>query len=186
MIYELITSNRSYRRFNSKREVGYSELLKMIESARMTASAANLQRLRYALVNTREECDRIFETLSFAGYLTDWQGPAEDERPVAYITLMAQNEPDVNLAIDAGLAAQSILLTARQMGLGGCMFRSFNPQRLAPVLNKTGYIPVLVIAIGEPSEKVYTVDSEDNNVRYYRDSEDNHVVPKLPLDELII
>ena len=186
MIYDLILGNRSYRRFNEDRKVAKDELLKMVEGARMSASAANLQRIRYALVDGEEQCAAVFDTLAFAGYLKDWDGPEKGERPTAYIVLMSEKEPDTNLAIDVGLAAQSILLVAREMGLGGCMFRSFKAERLIPVLNKSPYKPILVIALGEPSEQVSTVDAENGEIKYYRDGEDRHVVPKLPIEEIII
>ena len=186
MVYDLILKNRSYRRFRQARKIKTEELRFLIESARVTGSAANLQRIRYLLVNEENQCLEVFKTLSFAGYLKDWGGPKDGERPSAYIVLMTEKEPDTNLAIDIGLAAQSILLTAREMGLGGCMFRSFKSEKLIPVLNKSPYIPSLVIALGEPSEDVYIVDSENGEIKYYRDENDRHAVPKLSLDELIL
>ncbi len=186
MILELLSKNRSYRRFNNDRKITREELVKMIEGARLTGCTANLQRVRYVLTNDTDTCDKIFDTLTFAGYLKEWQGPTLSQRPTAYITLMTKTEPDTNLAIDVGLASQSILLVAREMGLGGCMFRSFSADKLAPVLNKTGYIPVLVIALGEPDECVYVTEATNAEIKYYRDENDNHAVPKLSVDELII
>ncbi|MBQ2252070.1 MAG: nitroreductase family protein, partial [Clostridia bacterium] len=108
MLNELFLKNRSYRRFSNKRRVKTEELRLMIESARLAASGANRQRIRYALVNDKNECDRIFSELKFAAYLKDWQGPTEEERPTAYVIFMTESENlDTVLAIDFGIAAEA-------------------------------------------------------------------------------
>lgn len=187
MIRELIEKTRSYRRFDATREIDRSELLHMVEAARLSGSAANRQRIRFALVNSKEECDGIFSNVAFAGYLKEWSGPSKTERPTAYVALMcAESSIDTSLAIDIGIAAQSILLTATEMGLGGCMIRSFEKSSVEAVLGKTGYNAVLLIALGAPTEKVYITDAVNGDVKYYRDENDAHAVPKRPLDELVI
>ena len=186
MISTLVKNNRSYRRFSRERKPTDDELREMINSARCSASAANLQRLRYVLVNDEERCSQIFATLAFAGYLKEWSGPSPEERPTAYIVIMTSSEPDINLGIDIGIAAEAMLLTACEMGYGGCMFRSFKRDALLEFLSKEGYSAELVIALGVPSEKVYITDVKNGDIKYYRDENDAHAVPKLSLDDLII
>lgn len=185
MIYDVVKRNRSYRRFNGT-PISSEQLRTMVESARLSASAANRQRLRFVLVNDPETSAKIFECLRFAAFLTEWKGPEQSERATAYIVLMSEYELDNNLAIDLGIAAQSMLLTAAEMGIGGCMFRSYNAERISEILGRDGYLPHLVIALGVPSERVEIVAPKDGDLKYYRDEEDNHLVPKLPLDEIII
>ena len=187
MLNELFLKNRSYRRFSNKRRVKTEELRLMIESARLAASGANRQRIRYALVNDKNECDRIFSELKFAAYLKDWQGPTEEERPAAYVIFMTESENlDTVLAIDFGIAAEAILMTAVEMGLGGCIFRSFNKENVEKILSKDGYNAGLVIALGEPSEVAYVTEVKNGDIKYFRDEKDNHAVPKYTVDELII
>ena len=187
MISELIKNNRSYRRFDSEVKVSDGQLLSMIESARCSASAANRQRIRFALVNSPEKCDKIFPTIKLAGYLKEWAGPTPTERPTAYVVMMCKEEKlDTPLAIDLGIAAQSILLTATEMGLGGCMIWSFERDTVASILDKGEYFPALVIALGKPAERVYLTDVVDGDIKYFRDENDDHAVPKLSLDDLII
>ncbi len=183
-IKELIKSNRSYRRFSDAKIPTEEELVCMIDSARFCASAGNLQRLKFTPVSDKALCDGVFEKLAFAAYFGNWR-PAESERPTAYIVFWAENEPDVNLAIDAGIAAEAILLTAREMGFGGCLFRSIKKQELTEFLKKDGYVPVLVAALGLPSETVVLTDVRDGNVKYYRDG-DVHCVPKRKLSDVLI
>lgn len=187
MISELIKKTRSYRRFDSKRAITEAELYDMIESARCSPSAANRQRIRFAPVNSKEVCDRIFPCVAFAGYLKEWAGPGESERPTAYIVMMCREENiDTGLAMDMGIAAQSILLTATEMGLGGCMIRSFKKAEAEAILGKEGYNCALIIALGKPTEKVYLTDVKDGDIKYFRDENDCHAVPKRSLSELII
>ena len=65
------------------------------------------------------------------------------------------------------------------------MIRSFSSD-LADILGRRGYIPALVIALGYPAEKVYLVEAKNKDIKYYRDENDAHAVPKLSLDEIII
>ena len=187
MIEKLIKETRSYRRFDTKREITMSELRAMVESARCSGSAANRQRIRFALVCDKPTCDEMFSNVAFAGYLKEWAGPTESERPTAYIVMMCKEENvDVNLAIDMGIAAQSILLTATEMGLGGCMIRSFKKDAFDKILAKDGYHTAFVICFGKPTEKVYLTEVKDGDIKYFRDENDDHAVPKLSLDEIII
>ncbi len=185
MISELIKKNRSYRRFDASREISRDELVKFTESARYVASGANLQRLRFTLINEKSACDEIFSALKFAAYLKEWQGPTESERPVAYIIISSENEYDA-VAIDVGIAAEAMLLTAAEKEVGGCMFRSYNPEVIKSFIPREEQKPCLVIALGYPSEKVYITDAKDGEIKYFRDEQDNHIVPKLTLDELVL
>ena len=186
MISELITKCRSYRRFDSERKISREELLMMVDAARRSASTANLQRLRFALVNDKEDTDKIFENLAFAGYLKEWKGPKCEERPTAYIIMMTEKTPDVNMGIDMGIAAEAILLVATEIGLGGCMIRSFKRNEVDAILGVNGMSAEFVIALGAPNETVYLVDAKDGDIKYYRDENDNHAVPKLSLSELVV
>ena len=187
MISELIKKTRSFRRFDANRKIKESELLDMIESARCSGSAANRQRIRFALVNDKDTCDKIFNNVAFAGYLKEWKGPSETERPTAYIVMLCKEDDiDTSLGMDMGIAAQSILLTATEMGLGGCMIRSFKKAEIDKILCKEGYNSAFVIALGMPTERVYLTNVKDGDIKYFRDENDDHAVPKLSLKELII
>lgn len=186
MVSELIKANRSYRRFDASKGISNESLISFIESARFVASGANLQRLRFTFVNEKGDCDGIFLSLKFAGYLKEWSGPKENERPSAYIIISSSAELDTLLAIDLGIAAEAITLTAAEQGIFGCMFRSYDKEVIKRYIPADNQEPCLVIALGYPTEKVILCDSNDGDIKYYRDSEDNHIVPKLPLSELVL
>lgn len=187
MIKDLIAKNRSYRRFFQDVPVSIEVLKDLIELARLSPSAANRQPLKYILSNKLETNLKIFSCLSWAGYLTDWPGPEEGERPSAYIIMLGDSRITNNYFCDYGIAAQSILLGAVEKGLGGCIFGSVNREKLREKLKIPSYYDVLqVIAIGKPKETVVIETALNGEIKYWRDENGVHHVPKRPLDELIV
>ncbi|NLY75459.1 MAG: nitroreductase family protein [Firmicutes bacterium] len=187
MIKDLIAKNRSYRRFYQDVPVSIEVLKDLIELARLSPSAANRQPLKYILSNKLETNLKIFSCLSWAGYLTDWPGPEEGERPSAYIIMLGDSRITNNYFCDYGIAAQSILLGAVEKGLGGCIFGSVNREKLREKLKIPSYYDVLqVIAIGKPKETVVIETALNGEIKYWRDENGVHHVPKRPLDELIV
>ncbi|MFW5980514.1 MAG: nitroreductase family protein [Halanaerobiaceae bacterium] len=188
MIEDLIKKNRSCRRFNQEKEISSEVLVDLIKLARYSPSAANKQPLKYILSSDKEKNEKIFPHLSWAGYLKDWSGPVEGEKPSAYIVMLKDNEISQNCDTDAGIACQSILLGAREKGLGGCIFGAINRDGIRDDLQIEESFDILyVIALGEPGEEVVleTADPEDD-IKYYRDENGVHHVPKRPLENLIL
>jgi nitroreductase len=186
-VLNLIAKTRSYRRYKECNKIPMSKLEYLAQAARFVGSAKNAQRLRLLLIND-ERCDAVFENIRFAANL-DWNGPEIGQRPPAYIIVMTEEEPDTNLAIDIGLAAEAMLITATEEGLGGCMFRSFDREKLGKVLGKAPYMPALVIAIGEPDEVVILQDvnpNRENPLMYFRDDYGHHLVPKIGLQTIVL
>jgi nitroreductase len=188
MIKDLIARNRSYRRFFQEVTIEYDTLRELVDLARLSPSAANLQPLKYILSCDPLKNARIFSNLTWAGYLKDWPGPSEGERPSAYIIVLADREIAFSVDCDHGIAAQSILLGATEKGLGGCMLGAVNKGGLREALDvPSRYEILLVLALGKPKEKVVIEPASDSSqIKYWRDKEGTHHVPKRPLDEIII
>ena len=189
MIADLIKQNRSFRRFHQNHVLDLETLTNLVDLARLSASAANLQPLRYILSVDSQKNSQIFSCLGWAAYLKDWNGPEEGERPSGYIIILSDSEKANDyVGYDCGIAGQSILLGAREKGLAGCMIASIKRQQLRSLLNiDVRFKILLVIAIGKPKEEVVieTVGS-DNSIRYWRDSTGIHHVPKRNLKDIII
>jgi len=184
---DLIYKTRSYRRFDEAHHIDLEILRGLVDLARMSASAANRQPLKYLLYNTPEYCERIFPYIAWAGYLKEWIGPVKGERPSAYIIILGDKLITESFNVDHGIAAQSIMLGATEAGLGGCMIASIKREALRDDLKIPERFEILLIlALGKPVEKVVIENIRDNDVKYWRDDNDNHHVPKRPLDELII
>jgi nitroreductase len=188
VIEDLVRANRSCRRFNQDRAVSSETLRWLVNLARFSASGANLQPLKYILSCRRETNDAIFPCLGWAGYLKDWPGPEPGERPAAYILVLGDTEIARDAGCDHGIAAQSILLGAREKGLAGCMIGSVNRKQIRSLLRLPDNLQVLlVIAIGEPKENaVCDPVGPDGSIRYWRDDNHIHHVPKRSLSEIIV
>ena len=189
MIANLIKGNRSYRRFYQDHTVSLETLKELVDLARLSASAANLQPLKYILSNNDEKNALIFSCLKWAGYLKDWPGPEEGERPSGYIIILADaKKANEWIGYDCGIASQSMLLGAREKGLSGCMIGAINRKKLQDLLNISVLLKILlVIAIGKPKETVVIEEvGQDNDIRYWRDQKGVHHVPKRKLSDIII
>jgi nitroreductase len=159
----------------------------LVNLARLSASAANLQPLKYILSNDPLKNETIFSCLSWAGYLKEWPGPPEGERPSAYIIVVGDSDITKNFATDMGIAAQSILLGARAQNLAGCMIGSIKKELLREMLQIPDRFDILlVIALGKPRETVVLEEmAPGGSIRYWRDEHGTHHVPKRPLSEII-
>jgi nitroreductase len=188
MIADLVRKNRSYRRFYQEVAIGDDTLKALVDLARCSASAANLQPLKYFLSCEPQRNRLIFKHLAWAAYLKDWQGPPEGERPSAYIIVLGDRTIAKSFGCDHGIASQTILLGATEKGLGGCMIGAVRRRALQEALDIPKHLDILlVLALGKPKETVILEDlGSDRDVKYWRDSQDVHHVPKRPLDEIIM
>lgn len=188
MLEELVRKNRSYRRFEESFAISRQTLLELVDLARLSASGANRQPLKYVLVCDSQTNALVFPHLAWAGYLTDWPGPEEGERPSAYIIILLDTAIAKSAGVDHGIAAQSILLGATERGLGGCIIASVQRQALSQMLNiEPRYEILVVLALGKPAEQVFVEPvGVDGDIRYWRDEEGGHHVPKRSLDEIVL
>ena len=188
MIADLIKANRSCRRFDEKHPISAANLLELVNLARLSASAANLQPIRYILSCDPLTNTKIFECLTWAYYLKEWPGPRPGERPGAYIVILHDTRVSKTLDCDHGIAAQSILLGAREMGLAGCMLAAVKRPKLRRLLDIPTSMKIkLVLAVGKPKETIVidTVNIE-SDIRYWRDENQVHHVPKRRLKDIVL
>lgn len=189
MVKEFVNKCRSYRRFYEDQRIAEEQLRELVDLARMTGCTANSQALKYRLVHTEEECEKLFPQITWAGALPDWDGPGKGERPAAYIVICCDQTLGKNKMWDEGIAAQTIMLGATEMGFGGCMIATFRRKETAELLgiDQERYQLSLVLALGKPKETVVVVPmKEDGDVRYYRDENQVHYVPKRNLEDVIL
>jgi nitroreductase len=188
MFKDLVSTTRSIRRYDESFKVNEATLREIVDLARLSPSSANLQALKFKLVTEPSQVNAVFESIRFAAYLKDWSGPQPGERPTAYIIIVGDLNIKRQFDVDAGIAAQSMLLGLTELGLGGCMMGSFKRDQLTELFDLEPTIEiVLVLAIGKPAEKVVIEPMKrGDDVKYYRDEEGVHHVPKRSLDELII
>ena len=188
MFRNLVLETRSYRRFYQDVPVAIESLRELVDLGRNSASGSNRQPLKYVLCCERQTNAAVFATLAWAGYLKDWGGPVEGERPSAYIVVLGDKTIAQSPAVDEGIAIQSIMLGATEKGLGGCIVGSIKRDALRQVLAIPARYEILVVlALGKPLETVVLEEvGPDGDIKYYRDAQGVHHVPKRSLREVIL
>lgn len=188
MIRELILRNRSYRRFYQEVNIKIETLRELVDLARLSPSARNTQSLKYILSCEHQKNSLVFAHLAWAGYLTNWSGACDGERPSAYIIILGDKEIGQSFGCDHGIAAQSIMLGATEKGLGGCIIASIEKEGLREALEiPPQYEILLVLALGKPKETVVIEKVRSNgDIKYWRNSKGVHHVPKRSLDDIIV
>ena len=180
----LLRRNRSYRGYDPSRVVTRDELKKLVEVTTLVPSGKNQQALRYRLV-TAEESDKVLPLIRLGGALPELHLPFPGTEPHAFLVVCSTVPENPVLDIDLGIAAQSLLLKAVEMGLNGLIIRAFDPGKLQESLG-LDLVPLLVIAIGKGAENIYLkpVDAGESLAYYRKDGV--HFVPKLKADALLI
>lgn len=186
MLYDLIRKTRSFRRFVEDEPIAMETMRYLVDLARLGGSARNVQPLKYVLVNSPALKAKIFPHLGWAGYLKEWTGPQEGERPAAYIVCLLDTRLSKEADCDLGIATQNLLLGAAEKGLGGCRIASLAPG-LRDVFDLDDHLQVLqVIALGRPAETVFLNEQgPGEDIKYWRDTDQVHHVPKRPLQDII-
>ncbi len=184
-VYDLIKNRRSIRRFEQK-AVSEELLRQCVDAARLAPSGANMQPLKYKIVNEPELVQQIFEQTKWAGYLPDRNSTAE-EAPTAFIAVCV--DTDIKKAEDfceIGAAAQNIFLTALEQGIGGCWLGAINKPEISRILQIEPPLKLhTVIALGYPAEQSETAEYTDS-VKYYYDTNDVLQVPKRSLEDILL
>lgn len=192
MLKDLVMKNRTCRGYDENYEVSRDELVDMIEHARFCGTGANKQPLRFHLVYDKETAKEVVKATTWAAALKELELPKPNMYPTSFIIICQDLEiyPNKNACgIDVGIAAQTILLSATEKELAGCMIALFNPDEIAKLLqiDTEKYLVKLVIAIGKSNEKIVLTDiGIDEPTDYYRNIENTHFVPKRLTKDIVI
>lgn len=193
MLMQLIEKSRTFRRFEQTAMIPEEDLVSMIDAARLSPSPRNQQALKFCIVHTVSVNEKLFPLLAWAGALKDWPGPQEGEKPAAYIVVLGDNSiiEKGKLSyheVSSGIAAQSIILRAGELGIGACIIAAVQRKHLRELLSIDEHLEILlVIALGKPKEEVVIEEFPDNgNYNYWRDKNGVHHVPKRSLQDMIV
>lgn len=191
MIKELVKKSRSYRGYDESRKISREELLELVDCARFAPSSVNRQPFQYLLAYEQADLDKIQPLTGWARALPQMKLPHPGKCPTAFIVICQNTDwdPDLNRYIrDVGITAQTMLLAAAEMDLGGIMIGNFSPKKLAEALElPENIVPMLIVAFGKPDEKIILTEAEaGESLNYYRDEQDTHYVPKRKLKDIIL
>ena len=190
MILELAKKSRSYRGYDESRRISREELVHFVDCARFAPSSVNGQPFKYYLAYEKEDVDRIQPLTGWARALPQMKLPHPGKCPTAFIIICQNTDWDADLKRyfkDVGIVAQTMLLAAAEQDLGGIMIGNFSPDRVKETLSlPENLVPMLIVAFGKPDEKIVITEIENGeSVKYYRDENDVHYVPKRKLEDII-
>ena len=189
MLRDLLVATRSFRSFDPDVKISHEELVSFVDNARITAATRNLQPLKYKIVDAEPELSACLPELRFAASL-GIKLPPDGHEPTSLIVMCHDTDVtpyrDIYLK-DIGICAEVIMLSATEAGYGSCMIGSYNAENLKAALNLPDNLMInLVVALGKPAECCVLTEAEDGNVKYYRDAENTHYVPKRKLEDILI
>lgn len=185
-VYEAIQKRRTIRKFQQKK-IDRENLIKLIDCARVAAYGANIQPLKFAVIDNKEQLDAIFPYTKWAGYLPDG-APAENERPTAYIAILGDKslKSSNTFEVEAGSAAATIMLEAVEMELGSCWLGAIDRDNIKNILRLSENLSVVyLIALGYPAQESRICEFR-GDVKYFEDADKVINVPKRSLDEIIV
>ena len=182
-LLSLLSKNRSTRGFDASFKVRKDQLLSLVEAARLAPSAMNQQALRYRLV-TEEEASLVMPHIRLGTALPDLKLPLKGTEPNAFIVVCSTKEGRF-VDVDMGIATQTILLRAVEMGLNGVCIAAFDAEAVQKAL-QLPLAPQLLIALGRSAERIEVVDIHEGESQTYYRQNGVHFVPKLTIDDLLI
>lgn len=186
-VYEAITQRRTIRKFRQD-PLQHYELVKLVDCARLSPTGANLQPLKYMIIDDKRTLKAIYPMTKWAGYLPAWN-PAENERPTAYIAIL--NDDTIKSAdkceCDCGAAVMSMILEAQELGIATCWLGAIDRAGLKKLLGlEDRYSVLYLLALGYPAQEGDIVTMRDNDVHYFLDEDENICVPKRRIGDVII
>ena len=180
----LLKANRSYRGYDTKFEVRPDQLRRIMEVAMLCPSARNQQVLRFRPV-LKDEAAKVLQHIRLGGALPELHLPFKGTEPNAFIVICSTVPDSHYVSVDLGIVAQSMLLQATEIGLGGICIGAFDHAAIKEALNLP-YDPLLVLAIGRPNERIEIEEcNEGDSLTYYREG-GVHYVPKININNLIL
>ena len=191
MILELAMKNRSFRGYDESYRFTKEELMELVNVTRFAASSVNRQPFAYYIAWEKDEVDKIQKLTKWARGLPDMTLPHPGMCPTGWVIVCHNTDWSPNVERfrqDRGIVAQTLLLAAAEKGLGGCMIGNYVADDVKAALElPENMVPVLLIALGKPAEKIVLTEvGEDGNVNYYRDENDVHYVPKRKLEDIVL
>lgn len=183
-VFKAIMERRTVRRYKQE-SIPEETLKKLVNTARVAPSAANLQPLEYVVIKDPQILPKVFETVKWAGYIAPAGNPKEGERPTAYIVvIVSKNVNSLHSNYDAGAAIENISLAAWEEGIGSCWIRSVERNVLKAIINVPDTHEIdSVVALGYKAENPKE-EGFSGSIKYWKDKDDVLHVPKRKMEDI--
>lgn len=147
-VLSAIQGRRSIRKYSDK-PVEKEKLMKVLEAARLSPSAKNMQEWKFIVVEDEEIREKLTEAIG---------QPFVGEAPVILVGcgtdpegVMKGGQP--RYTVDLSIATSYMILEAYEQGLGTCWLGTYDEDRVKEVLNIPEKVRVVAITpLGYPNE----------------------------------
>ena len=182
----LLRKNRSHRAFDTSYTVAKRQLEAIVSVNDKLPSGRNAQTLRFRLLDAPGGGEDFCRFLHLGGYLPELHLPVPGTEPKAFIIVCSTEAESPIVNIDLGISLQSMALKAVEIGLNALIVKAFNRQEIKEALGLP-LDPLAVLAIGKGTERIVLDEVHTgSDLRYYRDADGTHHVPKIAISELLI
>lgn len=180
----LLKRNRSHRGYDAGVPLTKEKLLELVSAATLVPSGMNAQSLRFRLVPS-VDAHLLHPLVKLGAALPEEHLPHPGEEPQGYIVICSARKEDRVVDIDLGIAAQSILLKAVDMGLNGIVILNFRVDEVCEALSLP-LEPLAIIGLGKGLDRIFLLPAhQGDSLKYYR-KDGVHYVPKLTAEDLLI
>lgn len=182
----LLRKNRSHRAFDTSYTVAKRQLEAIVSVNDKLPSGRNAQTLRFRLLDAPGGGEDFCRFLHLGGYLPELHLPVPGTEPKAFIVVCSTESESPIVNIDLGISLQSMALKAVEIGLNALIVKAFNRQEIKEALGLP-LDPLAVLAIGKGTERIVLDEVHTgSDLRYYRDADGTHHVPKIAVPDLLI
>ncbi len=181
-VMKAVEVRRAYKSFDPEHKISEEEIERLINSAKLSPTAFNIQNWRFVLVQNKELREEIRKVAWNQPQVTDASLlvvmcadlKAWEKSPARYFEGAAQDVLDFILpALDAyyrdkeqterdeamrscGIAAQTLMLTAQEMGYESCPMDGFDFEAVGKLINlPADHVISMFVAIGKPAGPPY-------------------------------
>ncbi|MDR3215046.1 MAG: hypothetical protein LBT75_02045 [Bacilli bacterium] len=177
---DILKQMRSKRLMNPT-NISKQDLEDVVEHLVYMQNARNLQQLRYVIIDHADEA--IFKMTNL---VSDHKIPLENA-PSAYLIIGTLHDVNPNklLGMDIGIASQIIKEACFEKGYDTITINNVALKELADYVNKPGFYPQNIIAIGVSTMEIKTIVN-NKQTGTTKDEHNNHVVYKLDKDTLLM
>ena len=184
---ETIKARRTVRKFTQEK-LPQELLIKCVDAARLAPTAANLQPIKYKIINDEKNVAQVFKHVKWAGYIAPEGNPKTGEEPTAYIAVLADLEiKKSGYEVDYGSQVSTMLLAAEELNIGACWIQSVDCVEVSSLLSLPENLKLLaVVAMGAKAEQPVYFDKTGDSIKYYKDENGVLNVPKRTLEEILV
>lgn len=186
-VSEALLKRRSIRKFKQEK-LNREDLKQLIEYARMAAYPANMQPLKFAIIDDENLVKAVFPLTKWAGYMPETGTPKAGEQPVAYIAVLGDKSIKNSFEVEAGAAVTSMMLGAFEMGIASCWLGAIDRSKLMELfkLSEDDFSLVYLLALGYPAQESCACDISNDSIKYFEGADGCINVPKRSLEEITI